>query len=118
MRLPLLIGVRTIFLGSRGTCNDRLRLGLPGQRATLCCGDSATEVICFTFTLYICDAKDNSLKFFAKKIKISILLSRSNLGYNEDRFFYLINRNHNKVSYHIEFQTKNDSTMIIRLLDY
>ena len=35
-----------------------------------------------------------------------------------DIFFDLINRNQNKVSYHIEFQTKNDSTMIIRLFEY
>ncbi|MGL5677630.1 MAG: hypothetical protein ACRDDX_14570 [Cellulosilyticaceae bacterium] len=35
-----------------------------------------------------------------------------------DIFFDLINRDCNKVSYHIEFQTKNDSTMVIRMFEY
>lgn len=35
-----------------------------------------------------------------------------------DMFFDLLNKNRDKVSYHIEFQTKNDSTMIVRMFEY
>lgn len=35
-----------------------------------------------------------------------------------DMFFDILNKNHNKASYHIEFQTKNDNTMVIRMFEY
>ncbi len=35
-----------------------------------------------------------------------------------DMFFDILNKNHNKASYHIEFQTKNDNTMIVRMFEY
>ncbi|MGL5676446.1 MAG: hypothetical protein ACRDDX_08525 [Cellulosilyticaceae bacterium] len=35
-----------------------------------------------------------------------------------DIFFDLLSRDVNKVSYHIEFQTKNDNTMVIRMFEY
>ena len=33
-------------------------------------------------------------------------------------FFDILNKNSDKVSYHIEFQTKNDNTMVIRMFEY
>ena len=35
-----------------------------------------------------------------------------------DMFFDILNKNYNKASYHIEFQTKNDNTMIVRMFEY
>ena len=35
-----------------------------------------------------------------------------------DMFFDILNKNSDKVSYHIEFQTKNDNTMVIRMFEY
>ena len=35
-----------------------------------------------------------------------------------DLFFDLVNRSNDKISYHIELQTKNDSTMIVRMFEY
>lgn len=35
-----------------------------------------------------------------------------------DIFFDILESNKNKVTYHIEFQTKNDSTMVIRMFEY
>ena len=35
-----------------------------------------------------------------------------------DMFFDILNKNDNKASYHIEFQTKNDNTMIVRMFEY
>ena len=35
-----------------------------------------------------------------------------------DMFFDILNKNYNKTSYHIEFQTKNDNTMIVRMFEY
>ena len=34
------------------------------------------------------------------------------------KFFDILNKNSDKVSYHIEFQTKNDNTMVIRMFEY
>ena len=33
-------------------------------------------------------------------------------------FFDIFNKNSDKVSYHIEFKTKNDNTMVIRMFEY
>lgn len=33
-------------------------------------------------------------------------------------FFDILNKDYNKASYHIEFQTKNDNTMIVRMFEY
>ena len=35
-----------------------------------------------------------------------------------DMFFDILNKDYNKASYHIEFQTKNDNTMIVRMFEY
>ncbi|MGL5085154.1 MAG: hypothetical protein ACRC68_05470, partial [Clostridium sp.] len=35
-----------------------------------------------------------------------------------DMFFDILNKDRNKVSYHIEFQTKNDNTMVVRMFEY
>ena len=35
-----------------------------------------------------------------------------------DMFFDILNKDYDKASYHIEFQTKNDNTMIIRMFEY
>ena len=35
-----------------------------------------------------------------------------------DMFFDILKRDNNKVSYHLEFQTKNDNTMVIRMFEY
>ena len=35
-----------------------------------------------------------------------------------DVFFDILNKDSNKVSYHIEFQTKNDNTMVVRMFEY
>ncbi|MGL4772586.1 MAG: hypothetical protein ACRC2K_03385, partial [Clostridium sp.] len=35
-----------------------------------------------------------------------------------DMFFDIINHDINKISYHIEFQTKNDNTMVVRMFEY
>lgn len=35
-----------------------------------------------------------------------------------DMFFDILKKDHNKVSYHLEFQTKNDNTMVVRMFEY
>ncbi|WP_235700110.1 Rpn family recombination-promoting nuclease/putative transposase [Clostridium senegalense] len=35
-----------------------------------------------------------------------------------DVFFNMLNQDDSKVNYHIEFQTKNDNTMVIRMFEY
>lgn len=35
-----------------------------------------------------------------------------------DVFFDILNNEYEKVSYHLEFQTRNDSTMVIRMFEY
>ena len=35
-----------------------------------------------------------------------------------DMFFDILKRDNNKISYHLEFQTKNDNTMVIRMFEY
>lgn len=35
-----------------------------------------------------------------------------------DMFFDILKKDNNKVSYHLEFQTKNDNTMVVRMFEY
>ena len=35
-----------------------------------------------------------------------------------DVFFDILNNQSRKISYHLEFQTRNDSTMVIRMFEY